>query len=587
MKKRSLIWHVYPSYLLLSLAAMIAVSVSSVRIIKVFHYERTERELTSAAGLILDHLESLPGSISNADIDGLCKSLGKTSGYRLTVILPSGIVKGDSEEDPARMDNHGQREEVLEALKLGRGTSQRYSATLGEEMMYVALPVPIDGQIGVVRASLSLASIDGAILQVWMQIALAAAMIALFAVAAAYLLAHRIGRPLERIQSAVRMFGQGGSYQRVPSSSIKEVDVLASTLNTMAEQLNDRIATIREQSDELAALLSCMIESVLAVDTDRNVLRMNQAAESMFGVNPGAYAGRSVMEVIRNADLLELVGDTLDSNEAVEKDILLPATNTYLQGHGSVLHGMGGEKIGAVIVLHDITRLRNIERMRRDFVGNVSHELKTPITSILGYVDTLREGAAENVEDRDRFLAIIDKQAGRLKSIVEDLLALSEIEDGVQKGEVELKESAIDVVVQNAVGVCIGAAAKKDIDLEVHCPDEITAEINDALMEQAVVNLIGNAIRYSEPRTKVEVIVERVGREIAIRVRDEGVGVDSKHISRLFERFYRVDKSRSRKLGGTGLGLAIVKHVALAHHGRVDVSSVLGKGSTFSVIIPA
>jgi len=384
----------------------------------------------------------------------------------------------------------------------------------------------------------------------------------------------------------VKSFGHDGSYKRLPSSGITELDILANTLNSMSEDLNRRINTITQQHDEQSALLACMVESVLAVDTAKILIKMNKSAENLFDIKADASVGKSIMEVVRNTDLLELVNETLAGDSTVEREIFISYANTYLQGHGNVLHGVKGQKIGAVIVLNDITRLRNLENVRRDFVANVSHELKTPITSILGFADTLRNGAAENKSDRDRFLDIIVKQATRLHSIVEDLLALSGIEDGVHKRDIEIQEGRIDSVIQNVVLACRDAATEKNIQIETTCAEHLKANINAALLEQAVVNLVSNAVKYSEPGTKVEIVGLESGNEIALHVRDQGPGIERKHLPRLFERFYRVDKSRSRKLGGTGLGLAIVKHVAVAHSGHVAVESELGEGSTFSVLLP-
>ena len=587
MKKKQLIWHIYPSYLLLSALAMVAVAISSSRITRSFHYERTEEELTSAAQLMVQQFMTGWETLEIPAIDDLCKSMGRASGYRITVILPSGTVVGDSEEDPATMDNHGNRAEVLKAVADGVGRAERYSDTLKEEMMYVAVPLTIDGdQKGIVRTSLSLAKIDDAMAGVWHQIFLAALIIAVIAIVATVLVSRRISRPLERIGFAVQSFGQEGSYEKIPSSPISELDLLASTLNTMADQLNERISTIRQQHDELSALLACMVESVLAVDTENKLIRMNKSAEKLFQVQADASMNRSLMEVVRNADLLELARDTLASNHTVEREIVLSHSDKCLRGHGNVLRGAEGHKIGAVIVLNDITRLRNMDRVRRDFVANVSHELKTPITSILGFADTLRNGAAQSESDRDRFLEIIDKQATRLQSIVEDLLALADIEDGVHKDGIEFREGPIDSVIQNAVLACHDAATKKDIQIKTDCEEHIQSSINPALLEQAIVNLVSNAIKYSEPGTKVEIAAARSEDGISISVRDQGAGIERKHLSRLFERFYRVDKSRSRAQGGTGLGLAIVKHVAIAHGGRVAVESELEKGSTFSLFLP-
>ncbi len=587
MKKKRLIWYIYPSYVLLSALAMIAVAISASRIARSFHYERTEEDLASACFLLAEQLQDGSGIFPAPDIDTLCKTLAQKSGYRITVILPTGTVIGDSENEPASMENHGNREEIREAMTQGVGHKIRYSNTLREEMMYVAVPLTMDGVIkGIVRLSLSLAKIDKAIDRMWRQIALAGLIIVLIAMGVAVLISYRISRPLERIRQSVKSLGAGEFYKKLPSSEIYEVDVLAKTLNTMSDHLQVRIHTIQQQQEEQSALLSCMVESMLAVDEEKNLIRINKAAEELFRVKATPSLGKNIMEVIRNADLLELVRETLASCHPAEKEIYLPETGKYLQGYGGVLYGPDKQRAGAVIVINDITRLRKMERMRRDFVTNISHELKTPITSILGYTETLRTEAEEEKSSKKNFLDIIYKQSTRLQAIVEDLLALSSIEDDTEKGRIELREKNVDLVLQNAMQACQTAATKKNIQLEITCAPNLKANINLALLQRAVGNLVDNAVKYSDPGSKVDIIGEESEKEIAVHVRDQGPGIAEKHLTRLFERFYRIDEGRSRQLGGTGLGLALVKHIVIAHNGRVAVQSEYGKGSIFSIFLP-
>jgi two-component system phosphate regulon sensor histidine kinase PhoR len=258
----------------------------------------------------------------------------------------------------------------------------------------------------------------------------------------------------------------------------------------------------------------------------------------------------------------------------------------FLSGHGTLLQDAQGKQIGALIVLNDVTRLRRLEKIRRDFVANVSHEIKTPITAIKGFVETLREGAVKNPDDAERFLGIIEKHVERLEAIIEDLLSLSRIERGTEREENELVEKSVKDVLDTAIRVCeVGAVARK-IDIELSCPENLFSKMEPRLLEQAVVNLLDNAVKYSNEESSIRVEASQGEGEIILSVRDEGCGIEKKHLSRLFERFYRVDKARSRQLGGTGLGLAIVKHIAQAHGGHVNVESTPGKGSTFSIYLP-
>jgi len=588
VKKRSLVWQIYPAYVVIAVVAVIAVAWYSSRTFRAFHYERTTRELRSAAYLVTEQLVQSAKPLDAPGTDVLCDAAGQVSGYRITAILPSGKVVGDSEKDPSTMDNHADRPEIARAMRGSVGTEIRHSDTLKMDMLYVAVPFgAAREEPAVVRTSVSLASIERALDRLWRRLAVAVLVLVAIVALATMAVARRISGPLAAIRAGAEAFGKGDLEGRLAPSDITEIDVLTATMNGMADQLNDRISTVTRQRDEQNALLTCMVEAVIALDNERRFIRLNDAAEKLFQVKTAECIGKNVFEVIRNADLLDIIDRTFESPEFVEGDVRLGDRDLYLQGHGSVLHGEDGRRIGALIVLNDITRLRKLEIVRRDFVANVSHELKTPITSIKGFVDTLFDTPVESDADREHFMAIIRRQTNRLQAIVEDLLSLSNIEHGAERDEIEFSEGCVEDVIQNAVAACEGRADAKRVALDTDCRKDMVGSINSQLLEQAVVNLIDNAIRYSDEGTRIEIACELREKEIAIHVRDEGCGISEKHLPRLFERFYRVDKARSRELGGTGLGLAVVKHIATAHGGRVAVESEPGKGSTFSIFLPA
>ncbi len=582
-KKKLLIWQIYPSYLVIALLSIAAVGWYSSGMFRDFHYSHTEGELRSAAYMAIDRLQT----VAESEIDDICKSLGSSSGYRFTVVLPSGEVAGDSEKDPEIMDNHSNRPEVQQALNGYVSAKKRYSKTVEQEMLYVAVPfIKDDKNAGSVRASIPLAQIDESLGAMWQRLILVGVVIACIAAFATMLVARKISQPLDRIRMVAESFGQGNLQKELPVSDVVEIDVLADSMNKMANQLNERIHTITLQRDEQNALFSCMVEAVLAVDTEKRIIKLNRTAETLFQVDGPSSIGRNVAEVIRNADILNVIEKALETTDVVEGGISLNQSDRYLQAHGTVLHGEKESRIGALIVLNDITRLRKLEMMRRDFVANVSHELKTPITSIRGFVDTLIDSPVEDKEDQERFKEIISKQAARLQAIVDDLMILSNLEHETGKNGIEFQNGQIDDLLENAVNVCRDLAEAKNVSLAVVCDEGMQWEINMQLLEQAVVNLIDNAIKYSESATHVTIMAEQTPEETVIHVSDEGPGIAKEHLPRLFERFYRVDKSRSHKLGGTGLGLAIVKHIAIAHGGRVEVESQIGVGSRFSIYLP-
>jgi len=330
------------------------------------------------------------------------------------------------------------------------------------------------------------------------------------------------------------------------------------------------------------------VEGVLAVDRDERILHLNHAAARLLDLAPEQARGRSIQEAVRNRDLQAFIGATLAGTGSAEDEIVMYGNEErFLQLHGTALTDSTDHNIGALIVLSDITRLKHLETVRRDFVANVSHELKTPITALKGCLETLSDPRPMDAAENARFLAMMTRQAARMEALVEDLLSLSRIEFDAERKRIALDPGAISDVLQRAVQSFSAAAAAKSISLTVECPAEVTALINAVLLEQAVGNLLDNAIKFSANGTRVLASVHLDGNEVEIQVTDQGPGIEKKHLARLFERFYRVDQARSRTLGGTGLGLAIVKHIALAHRGTVSVVSDPGQGSTFTIRIPA
>jgi two-component system, OmpR family, phosphate regulon sensor histidine kinase PhoR len=589
MQKKRILWQLFPTYLLITFTALIAVGGYAMNSLRDFYYDRTAEDLKARAWLVERQIVREVPPFNSFSLNSLTSDLGEKTNTRITIIDISGKVLGDSHEDPSRMDNHADRPEFQTALKGEVGMALRFSNTLGEQMMYLAVPVIREDTVfRVVRTSIPVTFIDRALRTVEWKIGGVGLAVAFFAAGISLIVSRRISRPLEQMKHVAETIAEGQWKEQLPIvSNSLEISSLSDALNQMAVQLGERIKTITSQRNESEAVLSSMIEGVLAVDAEEKVIRMNSAASKLLGIESGKAEGRRIEEVVRNAHLCEFVTRTLKGFKNEETDLTIGNQNeTFLQVHGAALKGLQGQSIGAVVVLNDVTRLRRLETVRRDFVANVSHELKTPITLIKGFVETLQQGALENREEAERFLDIMDKQVERLNAIIDDLLSLSRLEQDSGKSEIILEKTGIRQILESAIQDCNLKAAKRNISIQLNCEEELEALANPHLLSQAVLNLVDNALKYSEPEGQIDVDVLTTDTEIRIEVQDQGCGIDSSHLPRLFERFYRVDQARSRKLGGTGLGLAIVKHIAQAHNGSISVNSTWGKGSKFVIHLP-
>jgi two-component system phosphate regulon sensor histidine kinase PhoR len=590
MARNRLVWQFLLPFLAIILLALLTAAWFFSRALDQFHLDQTRTELEARARLVATQVEPSLRPEASGVVDALCKKLGTLTLTRLTVILPDGRVLGDTSEDPRRMENHADRPEIATALGGAVGMSTRFSHTVQQKLMYVAVPVTENGRvIGCVRASLSMARIDRTRQAVLIQVAGIALTIALAAALVSLVTARRITKPLEEMRDGAQRFADGELNRRLPVYHSKELAGLARAMNLMAAQLDERIRAVVNQRNEQDAVLASMIEGVLAIDRDEKLLRINQAAANLLDLQSDAAVGRRIQEVLRKPDLQKFISEALRSKSPLEAEmrLVIRGEERFLQAHGAPLRDAASQEIGVLVVLNDITRLQRLENLRRDFVANVSHELKTPITAIKGSVETLLGGAIEEADSAPRFLDIIARQADRLNAIIEDLLALSRIEQEEEKAGIHLSPVVIGDVIQSALLSCQVKARDKQIHLEVDCAGNLQCQANAPLLEQALVNLIDNAIKYSSEEGIVQIAARMAPAGLEITVRDFGCGIAREHLPRLFERFYRVDKARSRKQGGTGLGLAIVKHIIQAHGGQVRVDSTPGEGSTFTVLLPA
>lgn len=598
MRTRKLFWHIIPTNLLVTIMALLAVIWYSEATTRQFYINSLTSELTSSIHLISPQISNMMMAGTESELNSLCRRIGQESKIRITVIKSSGTVIADSEEYPANMDNHSNRPEVKLALHGQIGKAQRWSAAIGAKMLYVALPMNYKNNnqqaIYILRTSMPILAIDQQLHRIRKNILAGAVLISMLAALLFIIVSRRLSRPLEELKIQAERFAQGDfsfPFTSPPLSS--EVEALSSAMNRMAKQIQNRLNTIIRQRNELQTILNSMAEAVMVVDQEQNIVTINAAASRLFGIPTYKAEGKNIQSLVRNLKLNRLLEECLESHKPISGIISFnrAGNEQFLQGSAASLRE-GNTNLGAVLVFNDVTKIKRLENMRRDFVANVSHELMTPLTSIKGYSETVVEIIEEEPEQSKEFLKIIIKQSDRLQAIVEDLLELARLEQETENSEIALAPGQLLSVVTASEQACSAKAKQKGITIITNCAARLTTNMDSSLLEQAVVNLLTNAIKYSENNGQVEITCElcesESDKEVAIMIRDHGPGIAQEHLTRIFERFYRCDKARSRKSeqGGTGLGLAIVKHIVQLHHGRVRVESSIGQGSTFIIVLP-
>jgi two-component system, OmpR family, phosphate regulon sensor histidine kinase PhoR len=587
-KGRKLLWRLYFPYVMTSFVCLVALSWYAIDLLREINRQRDFAALKAQAVMLDKFLEERFSAEQFGKIDDALKEIAVKTQARLTVVLPSGRVVADSQEELSRLGDLSGRPEIREALKGKEASVTRHSFHRDAEWSYVAVPLIIDGRIvGVVRSAMPNTILPTGIPTMGAIMLAGALAIAILFGGVSLYLSRAITKPVLELKQVVAGFSDGDLKHRIEVDDWAEFNALTDATYSMAANLQQRLDAVTEQRNELEAVLTGMVEAVLVFDTKERIIRVNRAAERLFQIAEPKVKGRSVQEAVRNTELHQFVGHTLSKDDPGEREIvILGDPDVFLQAHGARLVNAQEQKIGGLVVLNDVTRLKALENIRRDFVANVSHELKTPITSIKGFLETLKEGAIKDPENAERFLDIIIRHTERLDTIIEDLLSLSRIERESERGEIALEKGSVREVIDAVGRACLRAARKKNISLECDVEEDLSAKFNARLLEQALVNLVDNAIKYSEPEKKVELEAKKAGSEIVITVRDQGCGIPKEHLQRIFERFYRVDKGRSRKEGGTGLGLSIVKHIVNSHRGRIDVESSPGRGSAFSIHLP-
>jgi two-component system phosphate regulon sensor histidine kinase PhoR len=506
------------------------------------------------------------------------KSLGLRTEVRLTVIAPDGTVVADSHADVAAMENHNNRPEVREARATGKGLNVRFSDTVRFEMMYLALlldPARRDGTV--IRAALPLTRVEEEVGDLNRGIAIAFVLVGLAGGGVTIVVSRWITGPLRGIRTVAQAIAAGDFTRRAPLAASDEIGSVSAAINRMSEELERRLERLKAEGAKLEAALSSLQDGVIALDEGGRILHLNAAASSLLSLAPGSE-GLLFWEAVRAPGLETRANVALRQGAVVEHSLDVGGRTLSLSF--SPLRGSSG----CVLVVRDVTEERRYDRLRKEFVANVSHELRTPLSVIRGYVETLRDGALKDAENAPRFLESIEKNVERLSSLVGDLLELSRLESGTQLLHPRTLEGR--ELVQKVIEDFRPLAEKRKQTLSVEAREAVPFQADPDLLERALRNLVENAIKYTGEGGSIRVLVGSDEDEVVFTVQDTGMGIPEADLPRVFERFYRVDKSRSRELGGTGLGLAIVKHVAQLHGGSVSVQSRVGHGSSFRLRLP-
>jgi two-component system phosphate regulon sensor histidine kinase PhoR len=583
--------------LTLTLVGFVAISIAAAgiyldRALEAFAVESLETRLAALAAVLQEEARAalLAGGPAAQDF---ANRVARPTGSRVTLIAPDGRVVGESDRslaELAALENHASRPEVRAALAGRQGRDVRTSTTVAAALLYVAVPVR-DGErtLGVVRLALPLSAVTQSYATLHRVMLGGGAVALVIALGIGVFVAGRVTQPVVEMQSIARQMSGGNFLVRAPTRSTDEIGTLGRSLNVLAGRLREKIQDLEQEQSKITAILDAMVEGVIAIDGQEHVLLTNERARAMFGLVGLRAEGKPFLEVIRNADLHEIFRAVHSGAEAgaVRREVLITGPVTRTIAISAVRMAVGPDGPGVVLVLHDVTELRQLERVRTEFVANVSHELRTPLTAIQGYLETLLSGALEEPENARRFLEIVLRHSERLGRLLDDLADLSNIE----LGKVTLRREAVqlDEAVAEVLAIIGPRAERSRVRLGADTPADLPAVFADRdRLSQILINLVDNAVKYTPEGGAVTVTARAAAAGmVETAVADTGIGIPPADLPRITERFYRVDKARSRELGGTGLGLAIVKHLVMAHGGELQIESLPEQGTTVRFTLPA
>jgi two-component system phosphate regulon sensor histidine kinase PhoR len=579
----SIQWRITIWFVLLAIVSMAILGVYITNSVRDSQLDNLRTQLEKEA--IITAVASLPGfddQPTNTDLDALAKKLGNQTGTRITIIAIDGTVLGDSNEDPANMENHATRPEVMDALRLGTGESTRYSTTLGREMMYLAVPISgQEGIMGVARVALPLTQVEDLVNQVIIVLVIAIIIATGLVILAAWFITRMTTRPLREITRAARELASGKFGEKIMIDTRDESEELGHAFNEMSARLQEMLDTISGDKARLDSIMDNIADGVILTDSEGNLVITNQAAEKLFNIKGEAVKAKSFIETVRDHEINNLLVACLKTGREQTGQFELTKINRFIRV--IIIPVVSDHNHGALILIQDLTELRSLQTMRREMVGNISHEFRTPLAGVKAMVETLQDGAMREPELAKDFLSRIEVEVDRMTQLVTELTELSRIETGKAELRIELLE--LNTLLEEVISELKPQVERQNLTLETTLAEDLpTIPADKDRLRQVMINLIHNAIKFNRPGGDIRVSTKLSGDSVIVEVADTGIGVAKENLPHIFERFYKADRARTGH--GSGIGLAIVKHVVEAHGGKVRAKSEQDRGSTFTFNLP-
>ena len=585
-EKKTIFKYIYPSLLIIILCSLGGITLYFNSFFKSFYIDSLKNNLKEQT-VFMQYIvkENLPNPQKQKNFHSICENIAKKTGTRITVIDLNGAIIADSYKASDLMENHSNRPEFIKALQGELAIIERFSSTQNKHNIYCAIPVYRDKKIiAVIRTSITIASIYSTLKEVYINILTIGLTIFILTMIIIFIIAKKITTPLEILKNRATRFAKGDFSEKALKSPISEIDILSDSMNKMAEAIQEKIDEITLEKNQSQLVFENMLEGIIAIDLNNHIITLNKAAKKILNIDIKTE-NKLFTEIVRNVDIQNFVKQ-IESVAINQKIELKDYKHIVLDLKGVSLNDSTEKRIGTLLVINDISHIVRLENIRKEFAATVSHELKTPLTAIKGAVETLLDGALDEKKSALHFTKTINRHSERLNMLINDILTISRIEQELETENIKKENANLAEIIDTAIDTCQYKATQKQINLIVDCNKSLHANVNKSMMEQVFINLIDNAITYSDEKGEIDISVYIDDKQVNCSVKDYGCGIASEHIPRLFERFYRVSKSRSRNKGGTGLGLSIVKHIIQAHSGTINIKSEYEKETEFYINIP-